>query len=416
MLPASGAISMSQINNSGTNTVDLQSLTSRIIGGKPGASQPISMSNFYYTQTGTRSAILLPSMLNYSNFGLGSSMAISSDGNTLASGNLTNDRVYIFTRSGNTWSEQTYIHYASGNYSFGTSVALSGDGNTLVIGSPGTNSSMGTGFVYTRSGTTWTKLQEFPSTNKVGTYIYYGYACSISDNGNTIIVGAPQNSSGAGGIWIYEKSGSTYTETAYFLGAGGSMFGSDVDCNAEGTIIVGGTYQRGVSIYTKSGSTWSLQQSIQVAPTQGGSVSMSADGKFILSGSGQANYNMAHTIVYMNGGSGLRWYNGGDISPPAGESNVVGFGWVTRMSADANVCVMGSWQGDINNNGKTWIYEKTGTAMLGASYTHKTTLVGELTSYSGYSMAISGNGSVIASGAEYRHTNGTPTGAVYIIT
>lgn len=422
MLPASGAISMSQINNSGTATVDMQSLVSRVIGGKPGTSQAISLSNFYYTQTATKTATLLSNpQLGYSSIGLGASMAISSDGNTVASANTTYDRVFVFTRANGSWTQEWNVaNQAIGVYSFGSSLALSGDGNTLVVGVPqyhgGTSSDYyGTAYIYTRSGTTWTLLQQLSYSNRVGTTVNFGYSVAISEDGSTVIVGGQNQSSGAGAIWIYEMSGSTYTETAYFLGAGGSMLGSDVDCSANGRVVVAGTYQQGVRIYTKSGSTWSLQQSIKVAPTQGGTVTISADGKFIVSGSGWALNATAHTIVYKNGVNGLQWYNGGDILPPSGEANVSAFGWTTKMSADANVLVMGSWQGDVNNNGKTWIYEKTGADYGGSSYTHKATLVGESTSYAGYSVAVSGNGSVIASGAQYRFTPGPGnTGAIYI--
>ena len=100
----------------------------------------------------------------------GSSVALSRDGNTLAvaayyessaatgiNGNQ-NDRsipeagaVYIFTRSGTTWSQQAYIKasntgqaavgdgFAEGDQ-FGYSIALSADGNTLAVGAIGEDS------------------------------------------------------------------------------------------------------------------------------------------------------------------------------------------------------------------------------------------------------------------------------------
>ncbi|MDV7390622.1 FG-GAP repeat protein, partial [Arthrospira platensis SPKY1] len=71
----------------------------------------------------------------------GISVALSSDGNTLAVGAdledtspaSNNGAVYIFTRSGSTWTQQAKLlasDYAS-NEQFGYSVALSSDGNTL---------------------------------------------------------------------------------------------------------------------------------------------------------------------------------------------------------------------------------------------------------------------------------------------
>ncbi len=85
----------------------------------------------------------------------GVSMALSADGNTLAvgahleasnasgvNGNQNDNSaydagaVYIFTRSGTTWSQQAYIKASNTNArdEFGWRLALSADGNTLAVG------------------------------------------------------------------------------------------------------------------------------------------------------------------------------------------------------------------------------------------------------------------------------------------
>ncbi len=90
----------------------------------------------------------------------GSQVALSRDGNTLAvaahfedsaatgvNGNQSDNSmadsgaVYVFTRSGTTWTQQAYIKAsntgeAEDGDTFGYSLALSGDGNTLAAGSP----------------------------------------------------------------------------------------------------------------------------------------------------------------------------------------------------------------------------------------------------------------------------------------
>ena len=86
-------------------------------------------------------------------FGL--SVTLSGDGNTLAVGasfedsnaigiggdqtdnsSLNAGAVYVFTRSGGSWSQQSYVKASNTetNDFFGTPVALSGDGNTLAVG------------------------------------------------------------------------------------------------------------------------------------------------------------------------------------------------------------------------------------------------------------------------------------------
>ncbi len=70
-------------------------------------------------------------------------IAISDDGNTLAvdayqeDGNaFRSGAVYIFTRNGNTWSQQAYVKSSNTERrdSFGSSIDLSNNGNTLVVG------------------------------------------------------------------------------------------------------------------------------------------------------------------------------------------------------------------------------------------------------------------------------------------
>ena len=91
----------------------------------------------------------------------GGSVALSADGNTLAvgaygessnatgiNGDQTNTlsqtagAVYVFTRSGTNWEQQTYVKASNTNVyqNFGGSAALSVDGNTLAVGAHGESS------------------------------------------------------------------------------------------------------------------------------------------------------------------------------------------------------------------------------------------------------------------------------------
>ena len=90
--------------------------------------------------------------------------------------------VYIFTRTGSTWSQQAYIkasntgnaaqgdNFAEGDQ-FGYSISLSDDGNTLAVGAIGEDSNAtgidgdqadnsagqsGPAYVFVRTGTAWT--------------------------------------------------------------------------------------------------------------------------------------------------------------------------------------------------------------------------------------------------------------------
>jgi photosystem II stability/assembly factor-like uncharacterized protein len=74
---------------------------------------------------------------------------LEDSGTTGIGGNQTDNNatssgaVYLFTRSGSTWSQQAYIKASNTGESdnFGRSVALSSDGNTLAVGAFGEDSS-----------------------------------------------------------------------------------------------------------------------------------------------------------------------------------------------------------------------------------------------------------------------------------
>jgi len=101
----------------------------------------------------------------------GSSVSLSSDGNTALVGayredtspNSGNGAAYVFIRASGMWTEQTKLiaSDAGGNDLFGQSVALSADGNTALIGAWGHDTSPatsnGAAYVFTRSGSTWTQ-------------------------------------------------------------------------------------------------------------------------------------------------------------------------------------------------------------------------------------------------------------------
>ena len=88
---------------------------------------------------------------------------------------------------------------------FGSSVAISSDGNTAIFGAPFQNP-VGAAFVYERSGTAWspqgTKLVGLGAT----TIPEIGYSVALSANGNTAATGAPGDNASAGAVWVFTRS------------------------------------------------------------------------------------------------------------------------------------------------------------------------------------------------------------------
>jgi len=159
---------------------------------------------------------------------LGQSLALSQDGNTLAVGAPFEDSagapsddtasgsgaVYVFVRSGVTWSQQAYLK-ATASFAgdaFGTSVALAADGNTLAIGAPlGDGSTPGTGnpttrgvidtgavTVFVRGGATWA-ARSYLQASHIGASDQFGMTVALSGDGTRLAVGAPLEDSAATG-------------------------------------------------------------------------------------------------------------------------------------------------------------------------------------------------------------------------
>jgi FG-GAP repeat protein len=188
----------------------------------------------------------------------GSSVVLSRDGNTMAvaayyeSSNATGingnqaDRsiteagaVYIFTRSGTTWSQQAYIKASNtGNAAvgdgfpegdqFGYSIALSSDGNTLAVGAIGEDSNAtgingdqsdnsmgqsGAAYVFTRTGTTWSQ-QAYVKSSMTRPNVLFGYSMGLSANGNTLAVGEYDADRGKGAIYVLTRTGSAWSHQA----------------------------------------------------------------------------------------------------------------------------------------------------------------------------------------------------------
>jgi hypothetical protein len=173
-------------------------------------------------------------------YGLGSPLALSADGDTLAAGayaeysaatgvngNQTDataqnaGAVYVFTRTGTTWSQQAYVKASNTGQgdSFGANVALSASGDTLAVGAPyegsiatGVNgdeadntNGFGTGaaYIFTRTGAAWAQQTYVKPSNthpNPNQFFYFGISVALSSGGDSLAVGAFTEDSAATGV------------------------------------------------------------------------------------------------------------------------------------------------------------------------------------------------------------------------
>ena len=168
-------------------------------------------------------------------------MAISDDGNTVAAGALDEDSfltnlnppdqgsadqstdtsagaAYVFTRTGNSWSQQAFIKASNTGKEdwFGVHLALSGDGNTVAIGAPNEDGAKdaaqeaGAVYVYTRTASAWSHQVYLKGAN-TDQFDEFGSSVALGRDGRTMAVGSrfdeqPGDSvSDAGGVYIFVR-------------------------------------------------------------------------------------------------------------------------------------------------------------------------------------------------------------------
>ena len=160
--------------------------------------------------------------------------------------------VYVFTSVGG-WQQQAYVKASvpAADDWFGFSVALSSDGNTLAVGAPYYGASdNGAVYVYTRSGSTWTFKQQITGT---AANDGLGWAVALSNDGTVLAAGAPFESTSAsssGELYVYTTSDSwgsiATTDSIKSSGAASeanAQLGISVALNGSGTVLAGGANQ-----------------------------------------------------------------------------------------------------------------------------------------------------------------------------
>jgi hypothetical protein len=156
----------------------------------------------------------------------------------------------------------------SGKGLFGYSVALSADGNTALIGGPNDNSNAGAAWVFTRSGSTWEQQgPKLTGGGEIGKG-HFGVRVSLSADGTTALIGGGGDNSNVGAAWVFTRSGSTWEQQGPKLTGSGEVgkghFGYSVALSGDGnTALIGGLADNSevgaAWVFTRSGSTWEQQ-------------------------------------------------------------------------------------------------------------------------------------------------------------
>jgi FG-GAP repeat protein len=241
----------------------------------------------------------------------GYSASISGEGNTAIIGapfaNSEIGGAFVFVRRHSMWKQETELvgTDVTGPFSSqGTSVALSGDGNTAVVGGFNDNNEAnggngaGAAWVFTRSERVWRQQAKLVGTGTVGTAMQ-GYSVSISDDGNTVMVGGPLDNSDAGAAWVFTRSYGVWSQQGPKLVGTDAigpfqLQGLSVSLSSDGnTAIIGGfaddNNMGAAWVFTRSDGVWTQKAKLVGTGAIGGSeqgtsVAISGDGSTVISG------------------------------------------------------------------------------------------------------------------------------------
>ena len=192
----------------------------------------------------------------------GYSVAVSGDGSTAAVGlpgesgaGAGAGAVYIYKKDSlGDWAVQPgpagalRASNAAAGDQFGTAVSLSDDGNRLIVGAPdedGTGASSGAAYLFTRTGTTWAQTNYVKASN-ASTGDLFGSSVAISGDGLRFIVGAPLEDTGtttSGAAYAFTFNGTVVANETLLkatTAVSNTDFGGSVAINQGGTILAVG--------------------------------------------------------------------------------------------------------------------------------------------------------------------------------
>jgi hypothetical protein len=352
----------------------------------------------------------------------GESVAVSGDGNTAIVGgpsdnNGTLGATWVFTRSNGTWSQQgpkligeggPFSETISGGE--GYSVALSGDGNTALIGGPGTSvfvraggvwseqahlgaisplldgadrvalsdsgdiamlGTAGGAWVVTRSGNTWGQPVQLQPTGATGSYA--GATVALSGDGDTALVGSPEEDNSQGATWVFTRTTTGWTQQAKLVGVGIeglALQGYSLALSSNGdTALIAGAEGNGAAwVFTRDAGRWTQRATLSDSTGDlgelGYAVALSGDGDTAMIG------NESDNVPVFNRTDGV-WTEQAPISAPSDDNtSQEAIGPITGgpyigLSADGTTAIWGNGA-DSGGVGAAWAFIRGPTVSIRA--------------------------------------------------
>jgi len=248
----------------------------------------------------------------------------------------------------------------AGNDFFANNLAIVGD--TAFIGS--SQGSVGAVYIFTRTGSTWSETDKLtPPTNDPS----QNFSTGVSVSADTLLVGASGDSSGTGAAYVFTRTDSGWVQQAKLVASDGQtldQFGSGVAVFGD-TAVVGGprrinrVCQGGAAyVFTRSGNVWQEQKKI---PSPNGTADDCFGFLVALSGTTlivpadlEDVPGLDAGAAYVYRGAGANWSAPTRIAPSV-SLGFDAFGW--GVALDGDTAILGaptSIFGDPANNG-SWV-------------------------------------------------------------
>ena len=371
----------------------------------------------------------------------GRSVSISGDGNTLVVGAIGEDSnakgiggdqgnndannsgaVYVFVRSSTeTWKQQSYIKAsnAEANDQFGYVVSISGDGNTLAVGARFEDSdakgiggeqeagadNSGAVYVFTRSTVTATwSQQSYIKASNSGANDRFGNAVSLSDDGNTLAVGARFEDSNAKGIDGAQEAGADNSGAVYVFSRNSTGIWSQQSYIKASNSGAGDQFGFSVSLSTNGNS-------LVV-----GAIGEDSNAKGVGGDQDNTDANNSGVVYFFTRSSTGTWSQQAYIKASnsgAGDE----FGYAVSISGDGNSLVVGATGEDSNakgidgaeeasadNSGAVYVFTRSSTGTWSQKSYIKASNTDEFDEF-GFSVSLSDDGNTLAVSARFEDSN-----------
>lgn len=308
----------------------------------------------------------------------GYDVSITNNGNTIAIGTPGQDKMRVYDLNvSNNWVQRgndLSIFSSQSAQRAGHSVSINANGTVAAMGAPLANKV----WVFNIDPAGGTGLMSGNPLVMPGTYA--GGSVDIDDDGNTLVVGAYKSNTERGSVAVYDFNGTTWVQRGQTLSGVNNydQFGFDVSMSNDGNTIAVGikgwdsnpnntTYEIGqTAVYDWNGSIWVQRgtsiQGVNIFDQCGFSVSLSGNGNRIAIGyKGNSTVTQAAGLVRIFDWDGSAWVQNGD--PIYGDGISVYSGHSVALSDNGSILAIGAIQGTgpvnqfTNQEGQVRIYE-----------------------------------------------------------